>query len=260
VQTEAPRWSADFAGCHALVTGAAGGLGSAVARLFTGHGASVTLLEHPARQHELDSLTGELTAAGHSVQGMAADITAPEQVASAFSLAIRELGPVTNLVNVAGIYETGELALDDIDDWHRVIAVNLLGARNTCRAFLDLAPSGTYRAIVNISSDSARDVAAGDGIYAASKAALEVYTRHLALEQGGSGVRVNAVAPGWMRTRMTETIWSDPSALAEAERGVALSYLAQPEEVAQVALFLSSGAASYITGQVLTVNGGRSFP
>ncbi|MEQ8265173.1 SDR family NAD(P)-dependent oxidoreductase [Pseudohaliea sp.] len=257
--TEAPGWTADFSGCHALVTGASGGLGSAVIRLFTRHGASATLLGHPERQHELDALAAELARAGYSVHALAVDVTSPDQVAGAFSVANRELGPVTSLVNVAGIYETGELALDDTDAWHRALAVNLLGARDTCRAFLTQAPSGTYRTIVNISSDSARDVAAGDGIYATSKAALEVYTRHLALEQGPSGVRVNAIAPGWMRTAMTESIWSDPVALAEAERGVALGYLAQPDAVAQVALFLSSGAASYITGQVLTVNGGRSF-
>lgn len=127
------------------------------------------------------------------------------------------------------------------------------------RHSLQHSDADCFRAVVNIGSDSGRATAVGDGVYAVSKSALETYTRHFALETAAAGVRVNLVAPGWMLTEMTRFVWSDRASCAEAKAGVPLGYLAEPAEIAKVVLFLSSGAASYLTGQCITVNGGRTF-
>jgi 3-oxoacyl-[acyl-carrier protein] reductase len=124
------------------------------------------------------------------------------------------------------------------------MAVNLKGPFLTCQAFSKVMCEQRQGNIINIASDSAIDVAEGDGPYASSKAALVTLTRHIAREMGEHNIRANVIAPGWVKTDMTSFVWSD-------------GFLAEPEDIGNVVLFLASGASRYVNGQLIVANGGR---
>ena len=253
-----PDWSSDFGACHVAVVGAAGGLGREVSRRLARFGAALSVFDHPQSAGKLDSVLAELPGA-KSIRAFSVDIADGSDVNKAFAAAMDKSGPLTHLVNAAAIYRNERMESFLPATFELVHNTNLLGAAHLAHAFLGHSRRDVPRAIVNVSSDSATDTAEGDCAYACSKAALNVLTRHLSLEFASENVRVNAIAPGWMLTEMTRFAWEDPEFREQAERDVALGYLAAPAIVAEAAVMLCTSAAEYITGQVITVNGGRTY-
>ncbi|MFS8039102.1 SDR family oxidoreductase [Xanthobacter sp. AM11] len=254
------RQPGSHAACVVLVTGAGRGIGRAMADAHADAGAAVAYLDHDASLAEAAAQAAR--ARGVKAVGLAADVADFAAVAAAARAAAEALGPVDVLVNNAGISPKGgadgrraEAAEMDPAEWRRVIDVNLSGAFHCVRA---LAPGmkalGRGR-IVNISSVAGRTYCDIVGVhYAATKAALIGFSKHLAGELGPYGVTVNAIAPGRIDTPMMR---GTASAANEAVRlATPLRRLGQPEEVAATCLFLTSDAAGFVTGQVVDVAGG----
>ncbi len=233
-----------------LVTGGSRGIGLGIARAMADGGARVAVIgrnEERARS-AADSLPGE----GHG--GFGCDVADPDQVKEAVPAVQDELGGVTVLVNNAGIARDNILLRLGDDDWDEVMAVNLKGAFNMTRAVTRAMMKRRDGVIINVSSVVGLTGNPGQSNYAASKAGLIGFTKSVARELASRNIRCNAIAPGYIETDMTGAL--DEKQTEALQERIPLGRLGTPEDIAGVARFLAGPAARYITGQVLTVDGG----
>ncbi|MGW1490198.1 SDR family NAD(P)-dependent oxidoreductase [Streptomyces sp. NPDC002402] len=240
-----------------IVTGGSRGIGAAtcVRLAADGHDLALAYVTDSAAANEV---AAAVRAAGARCVTVQADVSEEADVERLFDTAARELGPVTGLVNNAGVTgPLGRLTDTRTSDLRRVIEVNLLGYLLCCRrAARDMAALGSG-AIVNISSAAATLGSPGEYVhYAATKAATDALTVGLAKELGPDGIRVNAVAPGVINTEMHATM-GDPDRPSKAATTIPLGRPGEPEEIAAAVAWLLSPDASYTTGTVLRVSGGR---
>ena len=243
-----------------LVTGGSRGIGAATARLAAARGYAVCL-SYRARRDAADAVVADIAAAGGRAVAIAADVADEADVVRLFETCDRELGPVTALVNNAGILET-QMRVESMDAARitRILATNVVGAFLCAREALrrmSTARGGPGGAIVNLSSGAARLGAPGEYVdYAASKGALDTFTIGLAQEVAQEGIRVNAVRAGFIYTEMHAS-GGEPDRVDRVKAFVPLRRGGQPEEVARAVLWLLSDEAGFTTGSFIDVTGGR---
>ena len=241
----------------ALITGASSGLGRHFALLLARAGAKVAVAAR--RLDRLEALTAEIEEFGGRAVPIALDVTDPESVAAAVSMAERELGAIAILVNNAGIVVVKPALEHTVEDWDAVVDTNLKGAWLVAREVAGhMARLGHGGSIVNIASILGSVVTQRVPSYCASKAALIHLTKALALELARHKIRVNAIAPGYFETAMNRE-WLDTEAGRAMLKSIPQRRVGQPEDLDGVLLLLASDASRYMTGTVLTVDGGHSL-
>lgn len=243
---------ADFKGQVVAITGATRGIGYSLAEAFAQAGASIAICG--TREEVVQDTVKKLQALGGKVFGMRADISSEADCNNFIENTVKELGGLDVLVNNAGITKDGLTVRMSEADWNAVINVNLTGTFLMSKAALKVMFKKRSGNVVNISSVIGQMGNAGQANYAASKAGIIGLTKSLAKEFGSRGVRVNAVAPGFVRTAMTDALSEEMK--EKALQAVALKRFAEPQDIAKAVMFLASQDASYITGHVLAVNGG----
>ena len=244
----------------ALVTGGARGIGRATARLLAQRGAAVCV-NYAAHPDAAEGLAAEIMAAGGRAIAAMANVAEGATVEMMVARAEKELGPVTILVNNAGISWRGTLDTFDPEQVMRMRGVNVEGLIHATRAVIGGMRARRYGRIVNISSVAAIGTALpGNAFYAASKAEVAILTKRFAMELGPHDITVNAVAPGFIRTDMTQRgrgagDWqgTEQSFAAKAM----MERIGEPEDIANAVVFLASPESGWITAQILTVDGGR---
>lgn len=236
-----------------VVTGAGRGIGKAIARRFVEAGARVAVISRT--EANAQATAAELSALGKGeARGYAVDIADTEAVVAAGKQIQEDLGAVSILVNNAGVTRDGLALRMSEDDWDTVLDTNLKGAFNAVKAFQRSLLKQPDARIINISSVIGLMGNAGQANYAASKAGLIGFTKALAKEFAGRKVCVNAIAPGFITTDMTGELTEDQT--AQILKNIPLGELGTVEDIASAAIFLAGRGARYITGQVLTVDGG----
>jgi len=239
----------------ALVTGGSRGIGCGIVRAFAREGAKVAFVYRGNRE-AADILVNELTQAGGAVLALQGDVAQPntasrciEQVQQAWG------GRLDILVNNAGVIRDGLFVRMSEDDWRTVMSTNLDSVFRFCRIAAELmALKQRTGRIINISSLAAEHVNKGQANYVASKGAINAFTRALATELAARNVTVNAIAPGFIETDMSQAV---RNAAGDAiKKMIPAKRFGTPEDIAELAVFLAGPAASYITGQVITVDGG----
>jgi 3-oxoacyl-[acyl-carrier protein] reductase len=233
----------------ALITGGARGIGRATAELFIKEGATVAIVD--VDEAEVASAAAEL---GGSTLGLAMDVTSQASVQAGVDAIVARFGRIDILVNNAGIIRDASLAKMKESDFDAVVSVNLKGVYNTGQIVAQHMVRAGKGVILNASSVVALYGNFGQTNYVATKAAVIGMTKTWARELGRKGVRVNAVAPGFIRTRMTEGI--PENVMEQLGAKVPLGRMGEPIEIAHAYLFLASDDASYINGHVLSVDGG----
>jgi 3-oxoacyl-[acyl-carrier protein] reductase len=241
----------------ALVTGGSRGIGRAIVQAFAAEGARVAFV-YRGSQPAADSLVQEVTRAGGTCKALQADVTRLEEAQRCVEQVTQEWGRLDILVNNAGIIHDGLFVRMEPEQWNAVLATNLGGTFNFCRAVATvMAMKQRYGRIINVSSVAADYVNKGQANYAASKGAVNAFTRALAIELAGRNVTVNAIAPGFIDTDMSAPVRN--VAGDRLKKAIPMGRIGQPEDIARVAVFLASADSAYVTGQVLTVDGGLSL-
>jgi NAD(P)-dependent dehydrogenase (short-subunit alcohol dehydrogenase family) len=238
-----------------VITGASRGIGEAIARAAAAAGAAVVLASR--KQDALDEVAASIRKDGGIALPIAAHVGRPDEVAALFAKATAELGTIHGLVNNAAtnVYFGPMLGIDDAA-WDKIFEVNLKGYFYPTREFVGASKGGG--SIVNIASVNALRASPLQGVYAMTKAAVVSMTQTLAAELGGAGVRVNAIAPGLVETRFAATLVEDKELRGRFVERAPLGRHAQPDEIAGAAMYLLSEASSYVTGQVIVVDGGMT--
>jgi 3-oxoacyl-[acyl-carrier protein] reductase len=236
----------------AVVTGAGRGIGRAIAMRFAKAGAKVACVSRTAENAE--KVAAELRASGAKAWSYAVDVADPKAVAAGAEKILADAGQVDILVNNAGVTRDGLLMRMSEEDWNTVLDTNLRGAFSFTKAFSRQWIKRRSGRIINVASVIGLIGNAGQCNYAASKAELIGLTKSVARELASRGITCNALAPGFIETDMTAGM--NEQMREELLKRIPLNSLGQPEDIAEAALFLASPAARYITGQVLTVDGG----
>lgn len=249
-----------LAGCSALVTGGAMGLGRAIVKRFAREGANVVTIDKDAAA--LERTRADLEEAGLEVAVMTADATQEAEIDAAFALVVERFGQLDVLVNNVGWGHELSVVETSPDQWRHVLDTCLTSTYLCCRRALPLLLASGRGSIVNVSSIQAQFGYPRHAAYAAAKGAIIALSRQMAVDYGPHGIRVNALCPGTMLTPSTD-VWlaqqPDPEqTLRDLSRWPALRRAGDPEEVAAAALWLASDEASYVTGHALVVDGGAT--
>lgn len=242
-------------GMVALVTGSSRGIGRAIAVALAKAGANV-VVNYAGREDAARGTADMIEETGRKALVIKADVSDPEQVKAMVDKTVKELGRLDILVNNAGITRDNLLMRMKDEEWDTVVNTNLKGAFNCCRAAARPMLKARGGRIINVSSVVGLSGNPGQVNYSAAKAGLIGLTRTLAGELGSRGITVNAVAPGFITTDMTEKLPDDVK--ERLKERIPLGRLGTPEEIADVVTFLCSPSAGYITGQVIAVDGGMT--
>lgn len=238
---------------NVLITGASRGIGAETARLFAENGDNVFINYNHSEKSAL-ALYNELKEKGYSVNTIKADVSVSEEVGKMFDEIETLCGGIDVLVNNAGIAQTKLFTDITDDDWNRMVGINLNGVFYCCRRAIPYMVHNHFGRIVNISSMWGQVGGSCEVHYSAVKAAVIGLTKGLAMEEGLSGITVNCIAPGVIKTDMTSNLSEDDFNALKDETPTGT--LGTPYDVARAVLFLASDNSSFITGQVLGVNGG----
>lgn len=242
----------DLTGKSALVTGASGGIGAAVARVLHGAGATVAL--HGTRAERLTALATELGERAHVTPADLSDRAATEELVKQATAA---MGGVDILVNNAGLTRDNLFMRMSAEEWDRVLNVNLTAAFLLSKAVLRPMMKARNGRIINVTSVVGHTGNAGQGNYSAAKAGLTAMTKSLAAEVASRGITVNCVAPGFIATAMTDKLNDEQKSRILGQ--IPAGRMGSPEDCAAAIAYLASPAAAYVTGQTLHVNGGMAM-
>ena len=242
----------DLTGKNALITGASGGIGAAIARALHAAGATVGL--SGTRVEPLEALAAEL---GERAHVLPCNLSDPEAVDALPKQAVEAMGSVDILVNNAGITRDNLFMRMSDEEWQSVLDVNLTATFKLCKGVLRGMMKARWGRIVNISSVVGATGNPGQGNYAAAKAGMVGMSKSLAYEVASRGITVNAVAPGFIETAMTDKLNDDQKAAILTQ--IPSGRMGSPEEIASAVLYLSAPEAAYVTGTTLHVNGGMAM-
>lgn len=238
----------------AVVTGGSRGIGKAIAEKFAAEGASVAIL-YSSNSASADAVVEEIRNAGGTAKAYQCHVENSDEVGKTIDEVVNDLGKIDILINNAGITRDKLLMMMKEEDFDDVISVNLKGAYNTMRKVCPMLARQRWGRVINLSSIAGINGNAGQVNYSASKAGLIGITKSAAREFAGRGITVNAIAPGFVETDMTEKFASDENVM----KRIPVGRMGRPDEIASLALFLTSDAAAYITGEVIRIDGGLAI-
>jgi dihydroanticapsin dehydrogenase len=242
---------------RALITGATANIGAATARLFAQEGARLVLVD---RDPAIEETAAGIRESGGDAHAVVADVSSADEVDGLAGVVDDTLGGLDVLVNNAAIQRVGAVESIPVEEWDEIFAINVRGYFLMVRALLSALRASDAAAIVNTSSQTGLHGAPGATAYSATKGAVIAFTKALALELAADGIRVNAIAPGWVDTKFNTpaiTMLGGADAHGDLVRAtIPLGRQARPEEIAAGSLYLASAQSSYMTGQVLAVDGG----
>jgi 3-oxoacyl-[acyl-carrier protein] reductase len=240
----------------AIVTGGSRGIGRAIAELFAAEGARVAIV-YRGQRDAAEQVAAGIVHKGGCARAYQVDVTDFAAVKNCVEEVLADWGQIDVLVNNAGVIQDGLFLQMEPEAWYRVVQTNLHGTFHFCRAVVEPMFRRRRGRIINISSVAAERANRGQTNYAASKGAINAFTRALAVELASRNITVNAIAPGFIETDMTQAVRN--VAGEQIQKAIPMRRLGKPEDVAKVALFLASEDSAYITGQVITVDGGLSL-
>ena len=245
----------------ALVTGSRRGIGRAIALSFASAGANIILCDNVTDDGKLEETASDIKKIGRIAVVITADISKKSDVDEMATRSNARFGKIDILVNCAGVWIPGQNLIDTPEsNWDKVIDTNLKGTYLCSQIIGRLMVKQRKGNIINIASKVGLEPGTGAGAYSISKAGIVMMTRQMALELAPSGVRVNALAPGIVKTDFTKELWQAPDAGKQLARAMPLGRLAEPEDIARAALFLASDDSSYITGAVFLIDGAQVLP
>ena len=245
---------------HCLITGGAGAIGAATAKLAAQSGFAVSLLSLEADRAAAEVLVDDINASGGQAKFFAADVSSEDDITNAYRQANDAFGAPTGAFHAAGVF-VGDLVQDlDFAAVSALVAVNVTGLMICCReaaCLMSTARGGKGGSIVNVSSMAATiGGRPGHSVYAASKGAVDVFSKGFAKEVAREGIRVNTVRPGAVKSAMTAALDKDPALRKSVEESIPMGRLGEPREIADIALWLMSPASSIVTGAHIDASGG----
>jgi len=240
----------------AIVTGGSRGIGRGIVQALAAEGAKVGVV-YRGSQAAAEELIAAVSASGGTARAYQCDVVDFASVEACVKKVEEELGPIDILVNNAGVIKDDLFVRMEQADWNIVLQTNLGGVYNFCKVIAYPMMRKRSGRIINVSSVAATHVNAGQTNYAASKGAINSFTRALAVELAGRGVTVNAIAPGFIETDMSAAVRNKAGDMIK--KIIPMKRIGTPEDIAKVAVFLACDDSSYITGQVITVDGGLSL-